>query len=804
MSGGNSSKNKARSSKRQEGWEEAGGEFYQELYPGQEQELFENLQRADAAKLATLLPSKQARNTTTVKRVRSQNERRQSTYARTTQSRDIHLAMLPDLSENLSNEERTWEEIMQIKAMPIPMMQKRDLKARLQNATKLRLQGLEHLHWKRRKVWNRLRIRFSEIVGKLELWQSAMREIEGTFGTGVVSYFLFIRWLLFLTIFVSVIVGLFIILPNELLVERHLNCDEYETNSSVCCSQAYLGRNSTDSNVVLDVIQGTGWMERTILFYGVYSDQIYRYELRSVWDAELYYDMPLAYILVPITTALFWLIAIVRSAAKGFKEKLVESEGQFYMYCNLVFGGWDFCIHNEKSAKIKHKALFNEIKGCLEEQRFKEERQLRTREGQILIYFKRLFINVIVIIILSASGYLIYKTFNYSLDRLNDIAQSPDYAESGNRTAQRLTFSQLSLDKSESIRKYRESFVGQLGVTFLEFLPFLCIVVLNKIVPEIFGYLVQFEDYNPANILNITLLRTVLLRLSSLVVLLSQIYMYISLNGRVCSYNAEEQLGLECWETYVGQQLYKLILTDIAFQLFITFIINLPRACIARHTRNRFLKLIGEQDFYLPKHVLDIVYIQTIIWMGSFFCPFLPIVGTIFYFLIFYIKMFTCLKNCIPSPVVYRASKSKSLFMYVLLFGFVISIAPVGYSVAEILPSMNCGPYRGYDTVWAYVIQTFSTFPYFFREVIFLLGTSTFAVPAFAILLLLLYYYWAVATANRHMVDVLRNQLVLEGRDKQFLLNRLSAFIRQHQKRCERRNRASFADDDSSIRQSSR
>lgn len=64
MSGGNS-KNKSRS-KKQEGWEEAGGEFYQELYPGGEGELFENLQRADAAKLATLLPSKQARNSKSV------------------------------------------------------------------------------------------------------------------------------------------------------------------------------------------------------------------------------------------------------------------------------------------------------------------------------------------------------------------------------------------------------------------------------------------------------------------------------------------------------------------------------------------------------------------------------------------------------------------------------------------------------------------------------------------------------------------------------------------------------------------
>ncbi|GBP97393.1 hypothetical protein EVAR_69867_1 [Eumeta japonica] len=66
MSGGNS-KNKGRSRKH-EGWEEAGGEFYQELYPGasNDQDILDNLQRADAAKLATLLPSKQVRNALSV------------------------------------------------------------------------------------------------------------------------------------------------------------------------------------------------------------------------------------------------------------------------------------------------------------------------------------------------------------------------------------------------------------------------------------------------------------------------------------------------------------------------------------------------------------------------------------------------------------------------------------------------------------------------------------------------------------------------------------------------------------------
>lgn len=49
-----------------------------------------------------------------------------------TNVQDAAVSMLPDLSENLSNEERTWEEIMQIKSMPICMDQKIQLKRQLQ------------------------------------------------------------------------------------------------------------------------------------------------------------------------------------------------------------------------------------------------------------------------------------------------------------------------------------------------------------------------------------------------------------------------------------------------------------------------------------------------------------------------------------------------------------------------------------------------------------------------------------------------------------------------------------------------
>lgn len=45
------------------------------------------------------------------------------------------MAALPDLSENLINESQTWDEIREIKAMPVPMAQKRELKNQLQVGT---------------------------------------------------------------------------------------------------------------------------------------------------------------------------------------------------------------------------------------------------------------------------------------------------------------------------------------------------------------------------------------------------------------------------------------------------------------------------------------------------------------------------------------------------------------------------------------------------------------------------------------------------------------------------------------------
>lgn len=634
-----------------------------------------------------------------------------------------------------------------------------------QSATKLRLQGFEQFKWKRRKFWQQFKGNWKEFYSNLELWQGSLKTIEGNFGIGVVAYFLFVKWLMFLNLAIFLLVFVLVVLPTIVLPEADRGTCVNET-SIECCTEKYSNSTPNSNTFVLDLIQGTGWMEKTLLFYGVYSDEIYTLHEPT----SLYYDLPLAYVATAVLYFLVSLVAIVKSAARGFKERLVEGEGQFYQYCNLVFGGWDFCIDNEKGAVNKHKALFNEIKGYLEAERLDDEKQSRSKQEKIRLFFLRLLVNLAILLVLCGAGAIIYFTFNFSLELLEGLKRSTEI-EIGDPT----------------------SFL----ILLYEFLPYLVIVSLNLLVPFLFAFLVNFEHYTPMFVVRITLMRTVLLRLASLGVLAASIYQQVSchednVNADPCTCKSDRPL---CWETYVGQQFYKLAVLDAAMGIAVTFFINFPRAFIARHAyRSSIVRFMCEQQFELPKHVLDIVYSQTVCWIGSFYAPLLPALATINCFLMFYVKKFACLVNSKPSSTVYRASRSNSLFMAVLLVSFVVAVIVVGYSLAEIIPSKSCGPFRGKLFVWSIVSAAFSSLPEWVREFSRFLGTAGFAVPMIVVLLLALYYYSAVTAANRQMVVVLRQQLVLEGHDKQFLLSRLSTIIKQQQERMKPRSHSVVPD----------
>lgn len=619
-------------------------------------------------------------------------------------------------------------------------------------------------------MWAQLKIRLKESYRKVELWKKDLKTIEGNFGTGVVAYFLFLKWLVFLNSFIFILMFLFIVLPSILFAsEFNADCQD-EVATEECCSLIYHNQSIQDSLLIVDLIQGSGRIERTRLFYGFYVNETFNYQIDGL---NLYYNFSLAYISTAVLYLLVSLAAIVKSGAKGFKERLVEGEGQFYQYCNLVFGGWDFCIHNEKSAAIKHKAIYNEIKGLLESDRLEEEKQNRTRQEKIKLILTRVLVNLIALTVLCSCGVGIYFVFDFSTTKLKEL-------ENANNTVY------ISVGDFDNIQQM-----------VFEFLPSLVIVSLNVIVPFVFKYLITFEHYTPVFVIRLTLVRTVFLRLSSLVVLYASLYTKVSCKPEdtdVCS--SSECNTPICWETYVGQQIYKLVLTDFATNILITFFINFPRALLAKHINTKFARIIGEQTFDLPKHVLDVIYLQTLCWVGSFFTPLLPFICIVLGILLFYIKKFACLVNSKPSSIIYRASRSNSMFMIVLLVSYTVcALLPIAYVIAELSPSRACGPFRGLETMWTTVIEAFMLTPSWFQNFIFFISTAGFAIPVLIILLLLWYYYSAVNSANRHMVNVLKNQLVLEGHDKQFLLDRLSMFIKQQQENQKRLRHAEMMRD---------
>lgn len=60
--------------------------------------------------------------------------------------------------------------------------------------------------------------RLREMISKIELWHWSLRYVEGNFGTGLVAFFTFIKWLLYLNLFTCVLLTVFILVPQIFLV----------------------------------------------------------------------------------------------------------------------------------------------------------------------------------------------------------------------------------------------------------------------------------------------------------------------------------------------------------------------------------------------------------------------------------------------------------------------------------------------------------------------------------------------------------------------------------------------------------
>ncbi|XP_075415816.1 transmembrane channel-like protein 8 [Tenrec ecaudatus] len=629
-----------------------------------------------------------------------------------------------------------WEQEMErlcasripVRALPYPMEDKRVIR-RLRVPEGEQPSCWERWQSQRQTERRRLRDSVQRLARGFGLWEAALYEIGGLFGTGIQSYFTFLRFLLLLNLLTFLLTASFVLLP---LVWLHPPVTEPALNLTLQCPGSDQPPASLQRfhNQFWNILTGRAF-NNTFLFYGAY---------RAGPETSSAYSVRLAYLLSPLFCLLLCFCGTLRRMVKGLPQKPFLGRGHRRALSTKVFSSWDFCIHVPEAAFLKKHEISKEFKVELEEQWRFEQVQQQTRAQRAYHLLTYLRINLLIGLLVAGAISAIFWATKYSQDN-----------------------------------KEEELFL------LLQYLPPGVIAMVNFLGPLLFVFLVQLENLPPNTEVNVILIWCVVLKLTSLGIFsfsLGQTVLCLGRNTTSCKSYGYNACDYQCWENSVGEEFYKLSIFNFLLMVAFTFLVTLPRRLLVDRLSGRFWAWLDREEFLVPKNVLDIVAGQTVTWMGLFYCPLLPLLNTIFIFLTFYIKKYTLLRNSRTSPRLFRASSSTFFFQLVLLLGLLLAVLPLGYVITSIHSSWDCGLFGAYSAPWQVVPELVALrLPLVGQRTLHYLGSHAFSFPLLLLLSLVLTACVSQSQANAQAIQELRKQLLWQVKDKWHLVEDLSRLL---------------------------
>ncbi|XP_028984157.1 transmembrane channel-like protein 7 [Betta splendens] len=627
-----------------------------------------------------------------------------------------------------------------IRTLPMPMA----LKRAVRQVQQMQVPVVSRMDsWKRKKTKVLLKLKDDamEILSFFTLWNKSLQMIGGNFGGGVQSYFLFLRFLVILNFISFLLIAGFVLIPSivfssvgtSFLVLNSTgleNCTKYDPNpQGLVAFYKYL----------LDVVSGTGFMEYSYLFYGYYNNTV-------VEDSDFSYNIPLAYVFTAVFYFAFCLICIIARMGTAARVAVATGGSTVSNYSITVFTAWNYGCLGDTATTLQQKNLHYQLQVDLEEERIKKQAAALTSKEKVVLYSVRVLMGFLALGLIIAAFYCIFLATNFSQQK------------SGTSGIQGLIW---------------------------DYLPSIVITAANFMVPLLCDQIAVIERYAPSTTVIVALLRAVFLRLVSLGVLLFTLWSQITCDGdtntgdcKLCQYNHNLY---PCWETRIGQEMYKLTLFDLLTNIAVLLLVEFPRRIVVDHWSSKLARWVGRQEFEVPLNVLGLVYGQTVVWTGALFCPLLPAINTIKFIILFYCKKATLFHNCRPAQKTFRSTTSSFFFLMVLLFGWSLATLVLIYSLSEIQPSLGCGPFSFFPSMWSVVANTFYKLPTVTREFLFFIGSQAFSIPLFVLSCVVMCYFAALFSVHGKNVALLRAQLKLEGRDKQFLVKQIVELSRRLQ-----------------------
>ncbi|KAF1635317.1 Transmembrane channel-like protein 3, partial [Eudyptes chrysocome] len=604
-------------------------------------------------------------------------------------------------------------------------------------------------------------------------WEMRIKKIESHFGSGVASYFIFLRWLFGINIVLTIMTGAFVVLP-ELLAGAPFGSTDSKT----------IPKERIASAQDLDTIWSLGarlkplfigYLQYSVLFYGYYGSD------RKIGKAG--YRLPLAYFLVGMAVFAYSFIILLKKMAKNSRMSLASASDENYTFCWRLFCAWDYLIGNPEAAESKAAAIVNSIReAILEEQEKKKSKNLA------VTITLRVIANILVLLSLAGSIYIIY----FVVDRSQRLERTKKELTLWEKNEVSVVVSLITMiapsafELVAALEMYhpRTTLRFQLArvlVLYLGNLYSLIIALLDKVD----SMNVTDSDINSNASNSTTFLATktlskednlsttipgVQIKRNGIVMLEESrtqgLMVPDSLVNKTVSFNYNTQNPQDqCWETYVGQEMLKLSIIDMIFTVASILLIDFFRGLCVRYLSDCWCwdlesKFPEYGEFKIAENVLHLVYNQGMIWMGAFFSPCLPAFNVLKLIGLMYLRSWAVLTCNVPHQQVFRASRSNNFYLAMLLFMLFLCMLPTIFAIARYKPSSSCGPFSGQEKIYDIVSETIQNdFPTWFNTVITYISSPVVVLPALLLLFMLIYYLQSIARSLKFTNNQLRMKI---------------------------------------------